>query len=270
MATKTWTGGTGTWDSTTGTHWSGGTAPVAGDAIVFDGSSGGGTVTADTSIASIAFLSITAGAFTGTLDFTGVATMNFGSVSFTGSGTRTINMGSGTWTLTGTATVFDVGTITGLTPTFSNAAIVCNATTTSVRTFNGGGQSFGSLTVGDNTSKAMFSNFAGANTFGSITIGSGTTFACPQGVTQTITGALTINGTSSAQSGLQSSAPLTNAATISVGTASTATWTGFFRVTKAGAGSITATNSFELGNVSGISITVPSGGGGGAGAFFGA
>lgn len=264
MASRFWVGGTGTWDSTTTTHWATGTgggggasAPVAGDTITFDGASGGGTVTPDTSINSIAFASLTAGAFTGTLAFnTNNPTMVFtGIVSFSGSGARVINMGIGSWSMTG----YDCATTTTLTPTFSNAAIIFTGASAN-RLFGGGGQTYGAWTINDNATKG-FLNVTGGNTFASITCGSGSTLGFPQGTTTTVTGALVITGTSSAPSGIMSNAPSTNVTTISVGSASTMDWGAVLRVTKSGAGSITATNSLDLGGNTSVTITAPSGGG---------
>lgn len=52
MASRFWVGGSGTWDSTSTTHWSassggagGASAPTNNDNVTFNGSSGGGTVT---------------------------------------------------------------------------------------------------------------------------------------------------------------------------------------------------------------------------------
>lgn len=271
-----WVGGTGTWDSTSITNWaptSGGAAtgcqttnaaPAAGDAITFNASSGGGTVTADSSINNIAFLSLTAGAFTGTLAFnTNNPNMSFTSfVSFTGTGTRIIDMGSGTWTITGSSgTIWVCTTVTNLTATFSNATIAF-AGASANRVFDGGAQSYGAFTVANNSTKGYVS-ISGANTFSSITVGSGNLLAPTNSITQTISGALTITGTSSAPSGLISTAVAGNIATVSVGSASTIDWSGISAITKAGAGSITATNSLDMGRNTGVTITPPSGGGGG-------
>ena len=262
-ATRTWIGTTGTWDATTGTNWSGGVAPVAGDAVVFDGTSGTGT--ADSSIAGIAFLSLTAGAYGGTLNFnTNNPNMAFTStVNFSGTGARTINMGSGTWTLSGvvqTPASFDCGTTTNaVSLVFSTASIVYTGNAVQ-RAFNGGGQTYGSLTINNNSTKGYVS-VSGTNTFASITVGSGNTILFPQGVTTTISGAFNVTGTASAPSGYQSNGPTTNAATISVGSASSSGWVSILRVTKSGAGSITATNSFDLGGNTSITITPPSGSG---------
>jgi hypothetical protein len=270
-----WVGGTGTWDNSAITHWApttGGAAtgcqtsnaaPAAGDAITFDGSSGGGTVTPNGTIAGIAFGSLTAGQFTGTLAFnTNNPNMSFtGLVSFSGTGTRTIDMGSGTWTFTGNSTVFTCATSTGLTPTFQNAPLSFTGNN-NFRTFAGGGRTYGSLTIGNNTPTGSFI-LTGGNTFASMTVGSGITIAASNFQDQTITGALTVTGTSTNQSGIIGSMDSTTKTTFTVGSASTLTWSGIGNIAKAGAGSITATNSFDLGNNSGVTITAPSAGGGG-------
>lgn len=267
MASRFWVGGTGTWDASDTTHWAatsgtagGQTVPGSGDTVTFDGSSGGGTVTVNH--ASLSVTSITAGAFTGTLDFnTNNNNVTAQTVDFGGSGTRTINMGSGTWTLTGTGgNVWSCNTTTGLTPTFQNAAIVFSGNSTS-RNFLAGGPTngYGSLTINNNSSKG-YVNFTGTTTFASMTVGSGNTIALPQATT-TITGALTITGTSTAPGGLVSNGVSAGVATISVGSASTIDWGGILAVTRSGAGTLTATNSLDMGrNSSFTSITPPSGG----------
>jgi hypothetical protein len=70
-----------------------------------------------------------------------------------------------------------------------------------------------------------------------------------------------MTGTASAPVGLMSST-VSNNTTVSVGSASTIDWGSVLRVTKAGAGSITASNSFDLGANSSVTITPPSVGGG--------
>lgn len=262
MATRTWTGGTGTWDATDGTHWSASTAPVAGDAVVFDGTSGGGTVTVAADVAGIAFLSLAAGAFTGTLAFnTNNPNMEFTSfVSLSGSGTRTINLGSGTWTISGTTTgtVWDVTTTTNLTLTASSATVAFTGATTQRTMIPGASTSYGAWTVANNSSKGTLHMNSTGVTWGSITIGSGNGLYT---TSTTVTGAINITGTSSLPSGLVSNNGA-NVATITVGSASALDWCGVMQITKAGAGSITATNSLDMGrNTSFVSITSPSGGG---------
>lgn len=277
MASRFWVGGTGTWSaagSSTGNHWATSSngagadanAPVAGDNVTFDANSGGGTVTPDGTIAGIAFGDITAGAFAlGTLAFnTNNPSVSFATVSFSGSATRTINMGSGTWTITGGggSTPFDCGTTTGLTPTFQNAAIsITGASTSRVLGLGAPTGGYGAITIGNNSTKGVVS-ISGGPTVASLTVGSGNTIANTQSTTLTITGALSITGTSSAPSGLQSLNSQANITTVSVGSASTCDWCSFLRVTKSGAGSISATNSFDLGGNTSITITAPSVGGG--------
>lgn len=164
-------------------------------------------------------------------------------------------MGSGTWTLTGSGiTVFDLSTTTGLTPTFSNAPLILSANS-AARNFFGGNQTYNSFTVANNSTLGTI-NITATNTFASMTIGSGNNIQVQSGVTTTITGALNINGTAAAPGGLFSN-NATAAATVSVGSASALTWSAVARITKAGAGSISATNSLDLGGNTGITVTTP-------------
>lgn len=128
MAARFWVpGGTGIWTAIDTLNWSatsggagGASVPGSGDTATFDGSSGGGTVTVgyDPSV-----ISITGGAFTGTLDFsTSNPTMQ--TFSFSGAGTRTLNYGSGNWTVTGNnTTVWTTQTTTNLTTVVGTATI---------------------------------------------------------------------------------------------------------------------------------------------------
>jgi hypothetical protein len=268
MANRFWVGGTGTWDASTTTPWaatSGGaggqTVPGSSDAVTFDTSSGGGTVTVNTTVT---VQSITAGAFTGTLDFAtnnnNVTVSSTAGIVWAGTGTRTINMGSGTWTFTATSgTPYDCSTTTNLTASFASANLVFNAASTS-RTFEGGAKTYGSLTVSNNSTKGYFQILA-VNTFGSMTVGNGNVIYFPGGSTTTISGALTMTGTSSLPCGFQGNNPPANIATVSVGSASTVDWAYVAAITKAGAGSITATNSLDISRNTGVTITAPSGGG---------
>src|SRR6516164_2630324 len=139
MASRFWVGGTGTWDSTTTTHWSastggagGASAPVTGDTVTFDGSSGGGTVTVDSTVDGLSLSAIIAGAFTGTIDWSvNNPSMSFTStgtaISFTGAGTgRVFKLGSGTFTITNGG-AFDFGTTTGAgVQSLASATLVLN------------------------------------------------------------------------------------------------------------------------------------------------
>lgn len=165
MASRFWVGGTGTWDASDTTHWSGTSGgaggqsvPGSGDTVTLDAASGGGTVTVATDFN---VTSITMGAFTGTLDFSAnnnSPTMQ--TFSGTGTGVRTLNMGSGTWNITGNGTtIWNTATTTNLTLTGSG---IVNCT------YSGG---TGTRTFGLGTGGAGFTQFpsvsisAGTDTF---------------------------------------------------------------------------------------------------------
>jgi hypothetical protein len=168
-------------DSTTTTNWSatsggagGVSAPVAGDNITFDGSSGGGVVTPNSSIDSIAFGTLTASAFIGTLAFnTNNPNMSFAGVNVSGTATCTTNLGSGTWTLTSGGVVWDCTNSTGLTPTFQNAALSFPSLSGTQRIFNGGAKTYGAVTIADQSSAVALFTFGQSNTFASMTVVAG-------------------------------------------------------------------------------------------------
>lgn len=272
MANRFWVGGPGTWDSTTTTQWStttggagGASVPGSSDIAVFDASSGGGTVTVDSTINGATLQGITAGAFTGTLDFSvnnPSITLTV-SLSFTGTGARKFLMGTGTFTFTGNATVFDLGTVTNLdgTSDFSTASYVANVNTTFSRIFNGGGRTYGPLTISANTSRGQFT-ILGANTFSTLSVADGTYLQFGGGSTHTITTAPTWTGTSSSPIYVQSNSA-TSVATIAIGSGTmTCEWCAFYSITGSGGTARTATNSLDFGRNTGITITPPSGGGG--------
>lgn len=282
MASRFWVGGTGTWDSTTTTNWAattggagGASAPTTGDSVTFDGSSGGGTVTVDSTVNGLSLASITAGAFTGTLDFSVnnpsmTLTLGGTALNLSGTGSRKYLLGSGTFTFTGTVatTYFDISTTTNLDPTsVTTCGLTFTATTANERQINGGGRTLGALTIGTNTSRGGFRIFS-ANTFSSITIAAGTSYLMlPASATNTITGSagLALNGSSSSPILVLANTPNSGTATISLSSGTSApTWTAFMGITTTGAGTLTATDSFDLGRNtldSGDTITAPSSGG---------
>ena len=79
---------------------------------------------------------------------------------------RMITMGSGLWTLSAIGTVWST-TTTGLTFNKDTADILLSNTSTSARTFSGGGLTFNRLTIGGATGTSTTS-FAGANTFSEL------------------------------------------------------------------------------------------------------
>jgi hypothetical protein len=206
MAARFWVGGTGTWDASNTANWSattggagGASVPTSSDDVTFDGSSGGGTVTVGAGY-NPNVISITMGAFTGTLDFSAnnnSPTMQ--TFSNSGAGTRALHMGSGTWTLTGNnATIWNTqsttSTLTG------SGTIICNYSGSvgnrSILTGGGsGGKIPGNLSITAGTDTLLlsgsgsfrvvgnldFTGYAGAATFntsylsGDVTLSSGMT-----------------------------------------------------------------------------------------------
>jgi hypothetical protein len=74
-----------------------------------------------------------------------------GLVSIVAAGTKTLKMGSGTWSLTGIGTVWDVASASGVNFYKGSANIELVSTSTSARSFNGGGLSYNKLTIGGTT-----------------------------------------------------------------------------------------------------------------------
>jgi hypothetical protein len=272
MATRFWVGGTGTWDASDTTHWAattngagGASVPSSADTVTFDASSGGGTVTVNTTVN---VQSITMGAFTsGTLDFSinnnNVSLSASTAFSGTGTVTRTLKLGNGTFSLTGAGSAWDMTTTTGLTFDAGNSTISwTNTASGNTRTFITGGLTYWSAsTVQSSPLKGTVLQFTGAGTFnGTVTIAGGSNVLFPNALTTTISN-LVMSGISSAPAVLLS-ASVTAAATVAVTTA-TIDWSAIRWITFTGGPA--ATNSFDLGSNSGITITAPSGGGGSTG-----
>lgn len=275
-ATCFWVGGTGTWDnSTDAAKWSsssggsgstcaatGGVPKNAGDIATFDGSSGGGTVTNNVDI-NIA--QITIGAFTGTLDF---ATNNKNvtlstAMSLTGAGTKTLNMGSGTWTLTATTgTVWDCGTCTNLTLNAGTSTIDINATPVAQRGFGGGSKTYSTVKFTCGGAPNLVNRFTGGNnTVSTLAVVGCQYLEFAGGYTTTVTTVNLPAGLSSGTTMYFGSDNSATNATLSTASALSFSWLFIQGLTKAGAGSITATNSFDGGGNSGVTITPPAGGG---------
>jgi hypothetical protein len=265
MASRFWVGGTGTWDTSDTTHWaatSGGaggqSVPGASDTVTFDGSSGGGTVTAAATLTGVT--SLTAGAFTGTLDFS-ANDPNFtvGTVSISGSGTRTINLGDGTWTISGVGAVWDATTTTNL--TFSANASTLNFTGTSnARTLAMGGLTYSTINLAAlplGYAVSMGASFTTAN----LGLTAPITLTLTSSATYTISNQFTWAGTSSSSAILLNSSSTATAASIAAGAAgSTLSWAALRLVTFT-TNAVSATNSFDLkgNNMNGGSISGPSG-----------
>ncbi|XSC46802.1 hypothetical protein ACF1BQ_014620 [Bradyrhizobium sp. RDT10] len=263
MASRFWVGGTGTWDTTDTTHWAatsggagGASVPGASDTVTLDANSGAGTVTPAATITS--FSSLTAGAFTGTLDFSANdPNVTVGTVNISGTGTRTINLGDGTWTITGVGTPWDATTTTNL--TFSANSSTLNFTGVSnSRTINLGGLTYSTVTLSSNTNgyhtqitTGRAANFNMAAPLKLILVG---------GNTLTIDNQFNWTGTSF-QNGfvIDSTSGATGGTIAASASGSTISW-GVLRIITFTGNAVNATNSIDMrgNNMNGGSITGPS------------
>lgn len=264
-AVCTWQGGTAAWNNSNTASWSCGHVPVVADTVIFDGTSGGGTVTVDSPNGAgvVTVSSITCGAFTGTLDFS--ANNNAVTVTtFTCSGTatRTLSLGDGTWTL-GVGASWNIATTTNLTFNANASTISFTGNTSSTRTFSSGNLTYATINIATNTSGGIVNlGPSGVGyTIGTLTASAGSVIQFLAGGTTTITNAATLTGTSSAPIFLQANS-FGLVGTISSGSAFTCTWCAISTLTFSGAGTGTATNSLDLGHNSGWTITPPVVGGG--------
>jgi hypothetical protein len=264
MASRFWVGGTGTWDASDTTHWSattggagGASVPGSGDTVTLDASSGGGTVTVNTTVN---VTSITMGAFTGTLDFaTNDNTVTLSTFSNSGTGTRTLNMGDGLWTITATTgTVWSMGTVTGLTFNKDGANIVASATAISSRVFAfGAAMTYNNFTVTNASYNAnhilssggVFTNFTLTNVGGF------------QPGTLTINGALTVSGQSATAPIFFGSPSVAQTITFGASATMTLNYLLVGLITKAGAlaTNMIANNSYDGGSNTLVTINNPVG-----------
>lgn len=199
------------------------------------------------------------GAFTGTLDFAANDNnVSLGSMSITGAGARTLNMGDGTWTITGTGTVWDMSTTTNLTFAANASTLVFTATNTATRLFvtSATARAFNNITINGNSSGGDFFFNTSAITIANLTVNGPNYVRLSAGVTYTLT-AFSINGVSGSEIAVESSS-LTNTAAISTASGSpTITWGAFRRIACSGGATFVASNSFDLGGNTGITINAP-------------
>lgn len=176
-------------------------------------------------------------------------------------------IGSGLWTLTGTGTVFSlVNTGTTVAAFTSNITATATVATTRSFTLTGGVTLQGTLTVGANTLGGLFA-LTTVMTLGTLSVIAPNTIRMPTGgVTVTLTTAPTITGSAGSEIGFISDNPGVAALLATSGTANFA-WCAFRDMQWSGA-TFTAINSFDLGGNTGITITAPSGTGGGFSAGF--
>ncbi len=270
-ASRFWVGGSGTWDASDTTHWAatsngagGQSVPGSSDTVTFDASSSSGAATCtvgaayNPSIQSLTFGTADEGFI---IDFAtndnNITLSASGSLSGTGTSTRQLDMGDGTWTCSSTTVTWEFSTVTNLTLNANSSTILfSNTTTASSRTFNGGGKTWNNFTVAA-TSGGGLVNLSGANTFNTVTA-TRCAIAFPGGVTTTVT-ALALNG--SAYNSAVSVASTSSTAAVISDTAGTdaMTWCVIKNMTFQGGATFTATNSIDLLNNTGVTITGPSG-----------
>jgi hypothetical protein len=281
MASRFWVGGTGTWDSSSTTHWSatsggssGASVPTSTDDVTFDASSGGGTVTLNFG-GPITVLSITMGAFTGTWDNSvnnnNITVTNTGNAfNGSGTGTRTIKLGTATYTLSGnTNATWQFLTATNLTYTGNTGCTIAfTGTGNGTRKIDSStaGLSHGNVTVATSSSGKFQVN--GGNVANitlnslSFTGGGACRVEFPASAAVTITNSVAWAGSSTGQLFLGTFSQ-SSSCTVNLAGGSTVSWAGVQDLTFTG--SPTITNSFDLGGNSGATISKPAAAGSGAG-----
>lgn len=277
MAARFWVGGTGTWDSSDTSHWasssggsSGASVPGSSDDVTFDGSSGGGTVTVNH--ASNTILSLTMGAFTGTLTFaTNNNNLTTGTLSTSGSGARTLTLGSGTITLNATTgTILNTTTTTSFTFNAGTGKLLIAATPTGERTCSGNtAVIWNNIEIDDGGSVGHCNLIFAAMKCSTFTPTDVRTLAISSGSSFEVANGFTWTGSISRPPILKSTSLTTGVGTFTVAGTCTGTLLCVSNITKSGAGSITLTNSFDMGGNTSVTITAPAGTSAGGGGVIG-
>ena len=116
-----------------------------------------------------------------------------GAFSGSGSNIRSLRMGTGTWTLSSTGTVWNLLLITNLNFDKGTANILLSDTSTTARTFDGGGLAYNKLTIGGATSTSTTTIF-GNNSFTELASTKTVAHTIALGSTTQIFGAWTVTG----------------------------------------------------------------------------
>jgi hypothetical protein len=119
-------------------------------------------------------------------------------MSLSGSGTRKFLLGTGTFTFTGTGgNLYTLATTTNLDGTSNfGATFVMSPGGNFCSTFDGGGRTYGPITINANANRRCFI-MVGSNTFNSFSIAAGVSILFAANSTTTTTNAFTWTGTSS-------------------------------------------------------------------------
>jgi hypothetical protein len=266
-----WSGGTGNINDTSkwflATGGTGGACTAAGgwpnstsDNAIFDGASGGGTITRNVNW-TVSILNISA--FTGTFGNSGdTATVNLNTFTNNGSGARTLNLGASTWTCG--QSVFCTWSVTGATNLTLNANTSTLVVTNLGAVFSPGVFTYNVVTFNGGLQGSSINFSSGSATFGTWNIGTGIYIVMLNGLNISVTN-LNFTGTGSLSSWTGfASASFNNNFTITLANPASCSYC-IFRDTTAATNAITATNSIDQGHNTNVSITPPSGGGGGGG-----
>ncbi len=264
-----------TWNNVSTAMWSassggatGQPPPVAGDTVNFDAATCvGGTTCTTTVAANVAMTNLTMGACTASttgcvLDFS--ANNNnitiSGIFNNSGSGTRRLNMGNGTWTMTNnTSTPWVMSTVTNLTFN-ANSSTILFTTSASARTFSSANVTYSTIQLADQTSAPTGSpvfQFSNATfTVANLIVGKGQELKFTAGGSYTISTAFTVTGGGASSvvfiDGQQNT--IVNNGVVSMAWAAIRDLT--FTVNTNGI----ANNSFNAGNVIGLTVNAPGGG----------
>lgn len=182
--------------------------------------------------------------------------------SLTGTGTRTIKLGTATYTISGNSgsPTWTAATTTNMTLTATSATISFTGNA-SARTFIGGSQSYGTVSFAATTmsgpGRCLISTASGAgNTFANLNFTAPNVVIFTALTNHTISNAFTWAGTAGSEIAVFSDTFGTGP-TINAAASSTAQWAAFRDITFTG--SPVASDSFDLGDNSGITINAPGG-----------
>lgn len=130
----------------------------------------------------------------GTLD-TNSKTVTSGVFLSSNSNARTLTLGSTIWSVASTGTVWNCATSTNMTLNAGTSEIILSSTSTTARTFAGGGLTYNKVTIGGATGTST-TTISGSNTFAALASSKvvAHTVSITSGTTQTI-GTWSINGT---------------------------------------------------------------------------
>jgi hypothetical protein len=228
------------------------------------------TITAPTGTYTLSDKLITAGALTlnnGDLEGNG-KDCTFLSFASSNSNTRTLTLGSGTWssTSTSTATIWNIATTSGLTFTGTSSVIAITGTSSNVRTFAGGGLTYGTLTYNLAGSTGEL-DITGSNTFAAFNFSDVTntrTLKFTAGTTTTISAATgwNVNGTSGKKMVIDSITAATHTISVATATVSSDYLDLAHSIATGGASFFAGANSTDEGTNTGWIFTAPVTGGG--------